>query len=77
LDVSANDSAKLLFYNIDLEQLYELISILEENLRNDVQQVKLLSNVYYFIFLRTSTIDDIQKAINRAKETVIAIYINN
>ncbi|RYP43130.1 hypothetical protein DL770_011836 [Monosporascus sp. CRB-9-2] len=77
LDVPADDSAELSFFDMDLEQLYGLASALEENLEDDVGQLKLLSSVYYFIFSRTRGADDIQKAIDRAEKVVMAVHIED
>ncbi|KAK5633393.1 hypothetical protein RRF57_009107 [Xylaria bambusicola] len=72
LDDSGDDSAELLFYDMDLEQLYGYASTLEENIENDVGQGMQLSRVFCFIFSRTGVVDDIQKAIDRAEEALTA-----
>ncbi|KAK0706617.1 hypothetical protein B0T26DRAFT_806355 [Lasiosphaeria miniovina] len=76
-DPPADDSAELLFYDMDLEQLYEFASTLEENSENDTAQAKLLSSVYYIIFSRTGAVDDIQKAVDRAEEAMEATRIDD
>ncbi|RYP49514.1 hypothetical protein DL768_004780 [Monosporascus sp. mg162] len=77
LDGPADDSPELLFYDMDLKQLYEFASILEENQENNIEEVKLLSRVYYFIFMRTGTVGNIQKAIQRAQEAVEATHTDS
>ncbi|RYP80093.1 hypothetical protein DL770_006376 [Monosporascus sp. CRB-9-2] len=77
LDVPADDSAELSFFDMDLEQLYGLASALEENPEDDVGQLKLLSSVYYFIFSRTRGADAIQKAIDKAEKVVMAVHIED
>jgi len=77
LNSSGDDSAELLFYDMDPEQLYGYASTLEENPENDVEQVGQLSRVFYFIFSKTGAVDDIQKAIERAEEAVTVTHIDD
>ncbi|KAI1745790.1 hypothetical protein F4680DRAFT_465636 [Xylaria scruposa] len=77
LDDSGDNDAELLFFDMDLEELYGYASALEENPENDVGQVVRLSRLFYFIFSRTSAVDDIQKAIDKAEEAVTATHIDN
>ncbi|KAF3190682.1 hypothetical protein TWF788_008203 [Orbilia oligospora] len=79
------ESIELSFRDMDLDQLREVASDLQENLESeleppsetDIQTLCLISSVCYFIFLRTSTVDNIDSAIKYAEKAVECIHINN
>ncbi|KAF3262423.1 hypothetical protein TWF192_007097 [Orbilia oligospora] len=79
------ESIELSFRDMDLDQLREVASDLQENLESeleppsetDIQTLCLISSVRYFIFLRTSTVDNIDSAIKYAEKAVECIHINN
>jgi CHAT domain-containing protein len=77
LDGPADNSPELLFYDMDLEQLYDFASICEGNQEKKVGDLRMLSRLYYFIFTRTGTLDDIQKAIHRAEKAVEATHTDD
>ncbi|KAM3068053.1 hypothetical protein ACMFMG_011101 [Clarireedia jacksonii] len=77
LDEPADDSPELLFYDMNLEELYEFASPWEGNQEKNFGDLKMLSRLYYFIFTRTSAVDDIQKAIQRAEKALEATHTDN
>jgi CHAT domain-containing protein/tetratricopeptide (TPR) repeat protein len=77
LDGPADDSPELLFYDMDLEQLYDFANTWEGNQEKKVGDLRMLSRLYYFIFTRTGTLDDIQKAIHRAEKAVEATHTDD
>ncbi|KAK6501943.1 hypothetical protein TWF481_009761 [Arthrobotrys musiformis] len=71
------DGLELSFLDMDLEGLYEVASSLEAITETDIQQVKLLGVIHYYIFLRTEMVEDLQNAINRTEGFVMGTDINS
>ncbi|KAK6524473.1 hypothetical protein TWF281_011381 [Arthrobotrys megalospora] len=70
LDRPAN-AAEIEFFGMGLEELYEIVGSLEATSEEaDAGHIELISRVYHLIFSRTNAISDIEKAIDRAEESV-------
>ncbi|KAJ8133612.1 hypothetical protein O1611_g30 [Lasiodiplodia mahajangana] len=76
LDDYEDNDAELLCLDMDLEQLYNYAGILEDNPEKDIGQVMRLGRVLCFIFSRTGSLDEIQKAVDKAEEAVAATGID-
>ncbi|KAH0558763.1 hypothetical protein GP486_004594 [Trichoglossum hirsutum] len=77
LSTPAHESVKLLFYDMDLEELRGFVRVYEDSPEQDVRQTRSVSSAYYFIFLRTGAIEDLQNAINTAQKAMGATHIND
>ncbi|KAF3316707.1 hypothetical protein TWF173_001371 [Orbilia oligospora] len=76
LDIS-EDGLELSFLDMDLEELYEVASSLEPTPETDLQEVKLLGVIHYYIFSKTGAVEDLQNAINRTEEVVSGTDIDS
>lgn len=77
LGIPDDDDAELLFYDMDIRELYEYVALLEGNTDDDILQARQLSSAHYFIFMRTNLLDDIQKAINNAEKELTSEYVDD
>ncbi|KAF3182281.1 hypothetical protein TWF751_007322 [Orbilia oligospora] len=71
------DGLEFSFLDMDLEGLYEVASSLEPTPETDLQEVKLLGAIHYYIFSKTGAVEDLQNAINRIEEVVLGTDINS
>ncbi|KAF3240401.1 hypothetical protein TWF192_009495 [Orbilia oligospora] len=71
------DGLELSFIDMDLEELYEVASNLEPTPETDLQEVKLLGVIHYYIFSKTGAVEDLQNAINRTEEVLSGTDINS
>ncbi|KAF3140275.1 hypothetical protein TWF703_003148 [Orbilia oligospora] len=71
------DGLELSFLDMDLEGLYEVASSLEPTPETDLQEVKLLGVIHYYIFSKTGAVEDLQNAINRMEEVLSGTDINS
>ena len=73
-----DDATKLEFLDMSLEELYEAVHALElASQEPDLEQIKLISRVYYLIFSNTGSLNDIQKAIDAAEDSVAALNFDS
>ncbi|KAI1303461.1 CHAT domain-containing protein [Xylaria venustula] len=73
IEENPDNDAQLVFYDMDLDELYGLATASADNPENQIGQAEFLSSIYYFIFSRTGAVDDLQKAIE-AIELVTGTY---
>ncbi|KAF3114340.1 hypothetical protein TWF706_008273 [Orbilia oligospora] len=71
------DGLELSFFDMNLEGLYEVASNLEPTPETDLQEVKLLGVIHYYIFSKTGAVEDLQNAINRMEEVLSGTDINS
>ncbi|KAF3279141.1 hypothetical protein TWF970_004247 [Orbilia oligospora] len=76
IDIPA-DGLELSFLDMDLEELYEVAGSLEPTPETDLQEVKLLGVIHYYIFSKTGAVEDLQNAINKIEEVVSGTDINS
>ncbi|PQE12949.1 TPR domain-containing protein [Rutstroemia sp. NJR-2017a BBW] len=65
------DAGSCSLNEMDLDQL-RCLAASDEDAERDIEQAKSIGHVYYFIFLKTSVLEDLERAIDRAQEQIPA-----
>jgi tetratricopeptide (TPR) repeat protein len=65
------DAGSCSLNEMDLDQLYCLVTY-NKGTERDIKQAKLTGHIYYFIFLKTKVLEDLERAIDRAQEQIPA-----